>query len=55
MLTMLQLALFANLMLSLQFSREKVTKPHKLIVFIGRNSQDKLNNISNSINLSINL
>ena len=33
----------------LQFSREKVIKPHKLIVFIGKNSQDKLNNISNSI------
>ena len=33
----------------LQFSREKVAKPHKLIVFIGKNSQDKLNNISNSL------
>ena len=33
----------------LQFSREKVAKPHKLIVFIGKNSQDKLNNISNTL------
>ena len=33
----------------LQFSREKVIKPYKLIVYIGKNSQDQLNNISNSI------
>ena len=40
---------FRKFNVMLQFSREKVTKPHKLIVFMGRNSQDKLNNISNSI------
>ena len=33
----------------LQFSREKVIKPYKLIVYIGKNSQDQLNNISNSV------
>ena len=40
---------FRKFNVMLQFSREKVTKPHKLIVFMGRNSQDKLNNISNCI------
>ena len=40
---------FRKFNVMLQFSREKVTKPHKLIVFMGRNSQDKLNNISNTL------
>ena len=40
---------FRKFEVMLQFSREKVAKPHKLIVFIGKNSQDKLNNISNSL------
>lgn len=40
---------FRKLEVILHFSREKVTKPHKLIVFVGKNSHDKLKNITNSI------
>ena len=40
---------FRKLEVILHFSREIVTKPHKLIVFVGKNSHDKLKNITNSI------
>tara|TARA_A100001011_G_C14049001_1_gene731069 strand:+ start:20 stop:640 length:621 start_codon:yes stop_codon:yes gene_type:complete len=46
---------FKSLEKIIHFSREKIIKPHKLVIFQGKNAQEKIKNISNKIDFKYKL